>query len=356
VSVYPSLYKAQAVDINGSSVTAFIPQVFGDAPVQVREFIGAKPTRKEMGWVLFQAGNAAHPVWASGITVSGTTVDQAPAPGTGYHFQFQYNFNNTSYDGGTYPPAEGELRLQHTGIHYNATGVAVHSIDANGKDVSGLLRMVMPGSTFYIYDPEDPDTYWQGFTSQYGLYIMTVHFQSEAKNRWGGDENFLERPIILEVLPAQGINAVNIGTTAPSNTYDPYVELWVDISAAGGNSLKYKWANVWSQVQPPPVPWITPTLSTPWVNRAGETVQYRKVGDIVYIRGNPIGQAGNTMFVLPTGYRPAQTTRFSTVSFVTSEATASRGDITTAGLIVPQSPGTSNSIWQMDGIQFSVTA
>ena len=94
MAVYPSLYRAQAVDVSGSGVTAFVPQVFGDAPIIVRQFLGAPPTRKEMGWVMFQAGNPAHPVWASGVVT--TVVEGGGDEGGGGEVGASFVYNQGS--------------------------------------------------------------------------------------------------------------------------------------------------------------------------------------------------------------------------------------------------------------------
>lgn len=57
-----------------------------------------------------------------------------------------------------------------------------------------------------------------------------------------------------------------------------------------------------------PTVWFTLVLSAPWIHWVGQTVQYRKVGDMVQIRGRGTGGTGNTAFnpfaILPSGFRP----------------------------------------------------
>ena len=69
MAVYPSIYKAKAVQATATTITAFIPQVFGDVPVVISDFLG--PAAPGMGWVFFQAGNPEHPVWTTRITGAG---------------------------------------------------------------------------------------------------------------------------------------------------------------------------------------------------------------------------------------------------------------------------------------------
>lgn len=61
--MYDALYQARSTAINGTSLDVFIPQIFGDVPVKVTRFIGSIPTVIGMGWVLFQGGDSAYPVW-----------------------------------------------------------------------------------------------------------------------------------------------------------------------------------------------------------------------------------------------------------------------------------------------------
>jgi len=53
-----------------------------------------------------------------------------------------------------------------------------------------------------------------------------------------------------------------------------------------------------------PTPWTTLVLQNGWVNQAG-TAQYRKVGDMVQMRGTVGGgTAGTNVAILPVGFRP----------------------------------------------------
>lgn len=66
---YPGLFRAKAVKVTTTEVTALIPQVFGDVAVTITDFLGAPAAG--MGWVFFQAGDADHPVWCSGLGGAG---------------------------------------------------------------------------------------------------------------------------------------------------------------------------------------------------------------------------------------------------------------------------------------------
>ena len=103
-----------------------------------------------------------------------------------------------------------------------------------------------------------------------------------------------------------------------------------------------------------PSAWTGVTYAANWVNMGGafQTVQYRKVGDIVYLRGTATksGSAATvTAFTLPVGFRPP------------AKITVGSGNITvdSAGVVVAYNGGNgegSPSPTYFDNIQFSVTA
>jgi len=56
-----------------------------------------------------------------------------------------------------------------------------------------------------------------------------------------------------------------------------------------------------------PTPWVNVTYQNGWLDYTGgySPVQYRKVGDIVYVRGvMKQGALNNVAFTLPVGFRP----------------------------------------------------
>ncbi len=77
MTVLPSLYRARAVRVTGRQLQAFVPQVFGDTPIDIDAFLGDLPTASGMGWVFFQGGDPAFPVWASAAYTGG----DGPGPG-----------------------------------------------------------------------------------------------------------------------------------------------------------------------------------------------------------------------------------------------------------------------------------
>jgi hypothetical protein len=78
MATFPSIYRAKVVRIGPTSIQAFVPQVFGDTPITVVNFLGPVPSQVGMGWVSFQSGNPDFPVWLS----AGIAAEvPPPAPG-----------------------------------------------------------------------------------------------------------------------------------------------------------------------------------------------------------------------------------------------------------------------------------
>lgn len=79
MATFPSIYRAKATQFDGTTVTAFVPQVFGDQPLTITDFVGTPAVG--MGWVFFQAGNPEFPVWTSGMGGGGTSGGEPGPPG-----------------------------------------------------------------------------------------------------------------------------------------------------------------------------------------------------------------------------------------------------------------------------------
>jgi hypothetical protein len=60
---YPGVYRAKAQRLDGTKLTANVPQVFGEQDVIITAFVGSPPTSSEMGWVAFHGGRPEFPVW-----------------------------------------------------------------------------------------------------------------------------------------------------------------------------------------------------------------------------------------------------------------------------------------------------
>ena len=99
--------------------------------------------------------------------------------------------------------------------------------------------------------------------------------------------------------------------------------------------------------------WIAPTLTNAWVSYgASNTPGYYKDDDgVVHLRGLlKSGTIASSMFTLPIGYRPAKNIIRNTVS----NAASGRLDITSAGLVIPQ---TGSNVWvSVDSVAFTAEA
>src|SRR4029453_9280226 len=134
-----------------------------------------------------------------------------------------------------------------------------------------------------------------------------------------------------------------VGDSAPTNAG---VQLWYDTDAVPTVTA---------------VPWIAPTLLNGWTiyqPGSGYSVPgYRKVGDIVYIRGMVTGgtmTSGIAILTLPVGYRIPGGAYFMIAAAGTP--TAKRLQVNTSGDLLIPSALDSNAWLNLDGIFFSVTA
>ena len=101
-----------------------------------------------------------------------------------------------------------------------------------------------------------------------------------------------------------------------------------------------------------PPAWTAPTFQNGWSQYAGYTqVGYRKIGDMVYLRGLITGGTNNAaMFTLPVGFRPPWHGHFA-VNNNNALATVS---VSNAGLVKND---TGTNVWiELGSIFFSVTA
>lgn len=104
--------------------------------------------------------------------------------------------------------------------------------------------------------------------------------------------------------------------------------------------------------------WKDVTFSSIWTNLASEhqTVQYRKFGDIVFIRGAPNSGANlwstyPVIFVLPAEYRPLKRNMYATVG---SNDAFVRVDVLSTGEVQWIAGGAGNGWISLAGIWFSV--
>jgi len=103
-----------------------------------------------------------------------------------------------------------------------------------------------------------------------------------------------------------------------------------------------------------PTPWTQLPLTNSWVNYdGGHPCQYRKIGDVVEMRGVvKNGTLAASIGTLPVGFRPYQTDE---TLVVFSAGVAVGISITSAGTMTVWSPATNPYVY-LDGVRFSTVA
>jgi hypothetical protein len=108
-------------------------------------------------------------------------------------------------------------------------------------------------------------------------------------------------------------------------------------------------------IAPPQItPWTAPSFLNSWTNlgTTNQVAQYRKVGDVVQLRGSIVGgSVGTVAFTLPAGFRPPADVIVASTSanaFANIKVEASTGDVT-------MRTGTVPGYWSLD-FQFSTVA
>lgn len=157
-----------------------------------------------------------------------------------------------------------------------------------------------------------------------------------------------------------GIRAVT-NPTRPTLNLKPHSDVILETDT--GNAYVWDGANwlfifsVGSAIAPS---WTNPTLLNSWANFGApfQTAQYRKIGDMVQLRGLIAGGTlGTNAFVLPSGFRPNAELIFASIQ--SSTANVGRVRILSTGGVVPSTstdtPGATNAFCSFDTVQFSVT-
>jgi hypothetical protein len=235
VALFPAVYRGQAIAVNGSTIKAYVPQVFGDTPITVRAFLGAMPTTRTDGWIFFQGGNPSYPVWAGGDSAGGGGEQGPPGPpgppgAAVAQRPFVYDNRITAVD-----PGNGKLRTN-SNDESLVTQIYVSLYDANGVVVPGVDNLVV-NDQFYLYEANN-----YGMVS---LYLVTDTPVVTA-NSWvtvpvtvdvyGGFSPSNNQAIVAYyTAPNQGgggtgTDEVWIGTDDPIASH-PTIELWFDTDA-----------------------------------------------------------------------------------------------------------------------------
>jgi hypothetical protein len=146
----------------------------------------------------------------------------------------------------------------------------------------------------------------------------------------------------LEDGSSGGADEVWIG---PDDPGDPKYELWVDTDAVQSVTS-----------------WIAVTWQNGWSDLAGwGPVKYRKIGDIVYLRGAATkvaaGAVDQVIFTLPVGYRPPFNQAFGPWSsnIGTAGDRSARISVHVDGTVDVQQAAMAGGWVELNVVQFSVT-
>jgi hypothetical protein len=148
----------------------------------------------------------------------------------------------------------------------------------------------------------------------------------------------------LEVSGSVNVNGKISGVATPTASTDAANKAYVD-SVVSGSAATQSWTNVTS-------------FGSCWTNYGNgyQTVQYKKVGDMVYLRGTIYDSSWtlstcNPVLTLPAGFRPQRT-----VTFYQSGAGGGQTLQITNNGIVTRTSGVCDSCWNveisLDGIVF----
>jgi len=61
--VYPGIFKARCTAIKNTELTAYVPQVFGDTSIIIKDVMGSYPSPGTFGYVSFEGGDPSFPIW-----------------------------------------------------------------------------------------------------------------------------------------------------------------------------------------------------------------------------------------------------------------------------------------------------
>jgi len=105
-----------------------------------------------------------------------------------------------------------------------------------------------------------------------------------------------------------------------------------------------------------PTAWTAVTFQNGWSNLVG-LCQYRKVGDMVQVRGIiKGGTSGSVAFTMPVGFRPPQTVRFPISSALGDASGLPSATVSGIDGTVTLSNTSNTGNTAVDGVQFSTVA
>lgn len=232
-------------------------------------------------------------------------------------------------------------------INHAGTGRSLLAMNVTSYDESNFWRATLAGLTH---------------DSSYGMSLDL------SVSRWGQAFNLdLYQPLLRLYTPSSGgatearLQANTLQLLGRNTAYlqsgsVPYsrviasgsdIELLAAEGAVAVNAARF--GEAWTTVS------YTAAGGTTWTYyTAGQTAQYKKIGDLVMIRGlvKRTAGTGQTIFTLPSGYRPGRAVGFSVVSNGVSAFVR----IQTDGQVIHAAGGDASQYVYLDGIVFSTIA
>jgi hypothetical protein len=204
-------------------------------------------------------------------------------------------------------------------IELNA-GIASGASAGNGNYTLSVDGVDQPGGVWQIYQQSmhqhfSYEFYLEKYGMSVGLHTLRIYYTHAA----GG-----------QVTLHTDNGTVEVRDTGPSNPMNPLT------------------------ATTPPA-WIPLPFATGWssYDTTYQSGGYRKLGDMVFLRGlcTQVAGATSSMFTLPSGYRPLKISLGAHISSVSMV----RYDIQTNGSFVTSATISSGNWVSLEGIQFSVT-
>jgi hypothetical protein len=222
---YPSIYRAKAVQYDGTTLIAYVPQVFGDVTIEITDLIGE--IEQGMGWVFFQAGNPEFPVWMSGVFAGaafegGGEVDEG---GTVFITRdYRWLNNVTATD-----PGSGRVKVNNLDPAL-ATEVYISAYDQNATAYLTLLSLT-PGDLFAVYLQGNVGTrieYKLAGPAVNNTGWLTIPVTVGANYGFASGTPGNNAQVKVTVQTTGSVIAPNEVWISPNEPTDPNVELWYD--------------------------------------------------------------------------------------------------------------------------------
>jgi hypothetical protein len=281
---YPALYRAKSTRWTGNALRTLVPQVFGEAEVEITSYLNEPTTG--MGWVMFQGGDPEFPVWLGPLTSTTTSAD-----GASIFITRDYRWLNqvTETD-----PGDGRVKVDNLDPAL-ATEVYISAYDLSDTAFITLLSLTTD-DLIAVYLSGDITTRIE-YTltgppvNNNGWFTIPVAVGANHGFAPGTPGNNAAVKVTVQTTGSGGgggggggsSDEVWVGPSAPTGDQ----ELWVDTYNAPGAGITTAWKTL--------------TLQNSWMADASyQTPQYRKVGDRVELRGQMVKTAATS----PTGQYP----------------------------------------------------